>query len=236
MPSKRVVNDIIFGRVYKLYSIADPEKDINFYIGSTQVPLNNRLNSHDTGSKKNPERKVFKYLNRFDKKTWRIELVFSGICETRKALLETEEFYRVKLKATLNDNAAFASKERKRQARVNGTRKYRASDKFQAKKETPEYKTQLKKTNRVQYLNKREHRKAQQREYGRNNRAKISIGKKEYYRQNRARILAYHVKYRNKKRELINAKVRKWRADQKELMEPARKRMKVANSIRVDDV
>ena len=234
--AKRVVNDIVFGRVYKLYSIADPEKDTEFYVGSTQSPLNNRLISHCVSSKKNPERKVFKYLNQFDKKTWRIELVFSGICETRQALLETEEFYRVKLKATLNDFAAFASKERKRVQRVGNTRKYRASAKFKALKETPEYKAQITKINRKAYLTHLEYRKAQQRAYTVNNRAKISIAKKIYYRANRPRILAYQANHRKQNREQLNENGRKWRADQKELMEPARKRMKVAQSIRRDDV
>ena len=234
--SKRVVNDIVFGRVYKLYSIADPEKDKEFYVGSTETPLNNRIISHCASSKKNPERKVFKYLNQFDKKTWRIELVFSGICENRKALLETEEFYRVKLKATLNQLSAFCSKEQKRVQQVNNTRKYRASAKFKAKKETPEYKAQIKIKNREQYLNKLEYRKAQQRAWNKKNKAKISIQKKAYYRANTAKILAYQANHRKQNREQLNENGRKWRADQKELMEPARKRMKVAQSIRRDDV
>ena len=218
------VNDVIFGRIYKLYSIERPEV---IYVGSTQSTLSARMKTHIRDGTLLPERRVYSFLNQFKVDTWRMELLQHGVCKTVAELKETEEWYRVELKATLNEQAAFVNIRKRLKNHAKHQRHYRARPKTRAKRALPEYVLNLKAKQRALYLKNREFRKAQQRDYYNKNRLKLLAQKSKYYKKNKQRIAAYSKAYHLKRRNEQSADGKKRRADLKIEM-PAAKRMKVS--------
>ena len=86
------------GLIYELYSTENPYQ---FYVGSTEVGLEQRMRVHFCIAKLRPQQLVYKCLNHYDKGTWRIVLV-EECDKTGVELKKLEEFWRVTLRAPLN--------------------------------------------------------------------------------------------------------------------------------------
>jgi hypothetical protein len=99
---------MIIGHVYKVWAAADPA---NFVVGSTEKRLAWRLKHYRSESKVYPDMKKYAHLLQFPKETWKIQLVEDYECDTKKQLRMREEYWRVKLGATLNTNRAFLTQE-----------------------------------------------------------------------------------------------------------------------------
>ena len=66
-----IENEIIFGRVYKLYNNIDHY----IYIGSTTLPLTKRLGDHMYSYNKNIEMEIYKHMRRTGLSNWTIKLL-----------------------------------------------------------------------------------------------------------------------------------------------------------------
>ena len=105
--------------VYKLYSTECPAE---FYVGSTEQKLIDRLYGHRGYGKRYSHTPVYAHLSQFDNKTWTLELVEDNV--PPDLLRKREEFWRVKLKATLNVNRAYQTPEQRREQVLAGGRKH----------------------------------------------------------------------------------------------------------------
>ena len=97
------------GLIYELYSTENPYR---FYVGSTEMTLKDRLRYHKMNAKYRSELLVYKRLFQYDKSTWQIVLV-EECDKTGADLRKLEEFWRVTLRAPLNQNRAYRTQAEK---------------------------------------------------------------------------------------------------------------------------
>ena len=97
------------GLVYELYSTENPYQ---FYVGSTEVGLEQRMRVHFCKAKLRPQQLVYKCLNHYDKGTWRIVQV-EECDKTGVELKKLEEFWRVTLRAPLSQKRAYRTQAEK---------------------------------------------------------------------------------------------------------------------------
>ena len=89
------------GKIYKLFVEGHEDQ---FYIGATIQSLSDRLAGHRSQSLINPDRKVYKYLNQYDKSIWTIELIEEYLCDTMDELHKQEGSHIKSKNPPLNSN------------------------------------------------------------------------------------------------------------------------------------
>jgi group I intron endonuclease len=177
------------GKIYKIVC-----EDGKYYIGSTIRPLNSRLSSHKSVSKKTETNNAYNHIKTigWDKVT--IELIELFPCENRTQLLERETWFITQHKEDemclntrnpLTDNTTPEA----RQTRIEYCKDY--------------------------YQQHREERLQKQKEYHEQHREKRSEYNREYRQRNAEKLKNYDKEYAEKYRERRRELVRARRAKQK---------------------
>jgi len=94
-----VVNKYQNGKIYKLV-----HDDKVIYVGSTISKLNKRFVEHKGKSKRNPDRKIYKFISNVGWNNVNIELIENFNCNNKKELELRERYYIELLKPDLNHN------------------------------------------------------------------------------------------------------------------------------------
>lgn len=82
-----IENDVIFGRVYKLYNSFD-----NYvYIGSTTLPLTKRLGDHMYSYNQNINTELYNHMRRIGLNKWKINLLEGRVVENISELRSIEQ-------------------------------------------------------------------------------------------------------------------------------------------------
>jgi group I intron endonuclease len=91
------------GKIYKIINDINDE----IYIGSTTKLLCQRLTQHRSDSRKNINRKLFKFVRENGGwRNFRIILIEFHVCDTKAELLRREQYHIDLLRPTLNSNNA----------------------------------------------------------------------------------------------------------------------------------
>lgn len=151
-------DEVIYGRIYKIYKIDEPEK---FYIGSTIKTLAERLSDHQNKSKNLDDNRIFyKAVREGDGwDNFQIELIQDYLCFNRDELRMKEDEYIRELKPCYNEMRAYLSEEERKDFQKEYQEKH--------KEEIAKYKKEYNK------------------EYRERHKEKITKYRKEYYEKNK---------------------------------------------------
>lgn len=149
----------------KVYKIVNDVND-EIYVGSTTLTLKQRLKYHIKRCKAEGKTKFHKAMREIGIENFHIKLLKKYTLESRKDLLKREEYWRKKLKPTLNTIQSQTTKEEKnlkaRIRRQNNLEYYREKDKQKYAK----HKDKILENAKVYY---------------KQNKEEITIRKKQYY-------------------------------------------------------
>jgi group I intron endonuclease len=114
--------DYSLGKVYKLYSITEPDK---MYIGSTaQTFLSQRMLNHKKAMKK-VNSKIYQAMREIGYNNFKIELVESYSCKSKDELRQREQYWINTLKPFYNVHKAYQTEEELKETK----KQYRQTDK-----------------------------------------------------------------------------------------------------------
>jgi hypothetical protein len=91
------------GKIYKIVN----HKYREFYVGSTRLTLEERLNFHKASAKQKDYTRIYKYLNKIGWNYVKIILLEEYPCSSRKELEKRESEWIWKLRPTLNTLSPF---------------------------------------------------------------------------------------------------------------------------------
>lgn len=188
------------GKIYKLVNDVDDE----IYVGSTCLPLRQRLYKHKGEAKKRPNRHVYKHLNEISWDVVKIILIEKYPCSDNMDLLKRERYWIEELKPSLNKVVPTRTDKEwyndNRKACLEKAKKYSEDnhDKYLAYQK--DY-----------YVNNKDKILEYQRNYSKNNSDVIAAKKKEFYKTNKDGILQYHKQYYKEKKDVIAEKGKEYR-------------------------
>lgn len=190
----------------KIYEIRDFETG-NFYIGSTVLDLDERLNKHKRDYKKYLNDKEI-FMSSFEilkNNNYDIYLLENFFCNSIRELQKREGKWQKILKpfGCVNINIAGRNKKEYYEDNKEYYIKYRE--------------------------NNMEKRKEYEKEYAEKNKDKVKEYQKEYYRNNKDYFIFYHTKYFNDNKELILKKNKEYYENNKDLMKEKHKQYREKN-------
>jgi hypothetical protein len=204
------------GKIYKLQC-----NDGHFYIGSTTSLLKYRKRGHVLDSAKYPERKIYNHINKIGWENVKIQLVEDYPCDSRKELIEREDYYIKKEKEInnqlcLNFNRSYVPLEEKKE----NMKKYYEEHKediiekhrVYVKENEEHIKDYRKSYNKINS----ERRSAYTKEYVKQHPEETKETKKLYYEKNKEEITKKNMEYVEKNKEIVAERKRKWAERNKE--------------------
>jgi len=180
--------------------------DNYYYIGSTRININKRLQYHKRSAKDFPERRLYKHINNIGWDNVKIEVLEKFPCKSKQELNIREDYY-IEIakyaddKFCLNFNRAFITEDELKEKH----KKYREENQDKIKEYRDIY-------NKVFSQKRCEYQK----KYVEENREKVLEGKHAYYEENKAVIAEKSKKYNETHKESIATMKKKWAEENKE--------------------
>lgn len=184
------------GKIYKIY---DRDDESQFYIGSTALPLNQRLWSHKgcKNKKKFEGRLVYNYFNKVGWDRALIELIERYPCEKKLQLNKREGEKQKELNPPLNHVISGRTKKEYYEDNKDNISEYhkewREDNKDILKKKRAQYykgnKETINKQNKANYFKDHEKNKEWHRQYHEQNKEKRNKQNNERYHNNKEKIL-----------------------------------------------
>jgi len=201
---KKLINDYIF---YKIVCL-DDSIDL-CYIGSTaNWKQRQRCHKNTCNNEKSKKynTKVYKTI-RANGGWCNFKMIEIGKTEqlTVRQAEKIEEYYRVELKASMNDRRCYVSEEQKREYKKENGKKYRTNNKDKIKEYHEANKEYFKEHNKEWREANREYLLEQKREYYKNNIDEIKQQQKEYSTKNKDKIKEYKREYSTNNKDKIKA-------------------------------
>lgn len=168
------------GKVYQLTCLDPSVTDI--YVGSTiLVTLSKRFQHHKDSAKRNPDRKVYKFiLNNGGFENWRVIIIEKFPCKSKIELIAREDYWMKHKNASLNSIPAYINEKDKKQLSIARSATYRNNHLDEARIRGKEYRS--------------------------NNKDLVLQNKKEYYEKNKDHVISKSHNYYNDNKALISEK------------------------------
>jgi hypothetical protein len=214
------------GKIYRLQS-----KDGHYYIGSTITSLQKRFDSHKYTITHKKGNGKYKYFEKIPISDINIELIESYSCNSKKELLERENYY---IKLNMNDVLCLNTyhtvhDEKEYRLKYNTENKEEISERKKIyyeehKVETLEYQQQYRETNKEKikeyfaeyHTIHAEKRREYSKQYYKDNPEKVKETRHKRYEKNKEKELKMHKEYVEKNKEKVSEYKREWEKKYKE--------------------
>jgi hypothetical protein len=214
------------GKIYKLKST-----DGHYYIGSTITSLHKRFSCHKHIITHKKGKGKYKYFETIPITDINIELIESYSCNSKKELLERENYY-IKINIndilclntyhTIHDKQTYKQKYNKENKELISERKKKYYEEH--KQETLEYQQQYREANKEKiqeyFVNYRQEHAEKRREYSKKyvgkNKENVKEARRKRYETNKEKELQQHKLYNQNNQEKVNQYKKEWAQKYKE--------------------